>query len=370
MASTVYFAEAWGGEGGTEPIPGKAKALWKKAGFDEIIAKKDLVAVKLHFGEPGNVHTVHPFYVREIVELIKAAGGMPFVTDTNVLYRGKRNNSVDHLLTAYHNGFNYATLGAPVIISDGLKGKSFFELPTGGRRCPKAKIAADIVEADALVVLTHVTGHCLFGLGGAIKNLAMGTGSPGGKQMMHSDVKPTAEPEKCVGCRLCAKWCPVDAISFPDGKAVVDHDKCIGCGECTALCPQTAFKIQWGETVGLQERSVEFAAALTRQKAGKIAYLSYALRITADCDCGTRLGHPIVPDIGILASRDVVAIDQATVDLVKAQPAIAAGWPNGAAPGKGKDKFGAANPSTDYTVQLKYGEQMKLGTRKYELKRI
>jgi uncharacterized protein len=348
----------------------RAGALLKRAGLDEVIAEKDLVAVKLHFGEAGNTGFVQPVYVREVVARVKAAGGRPFLTDANTLYRGQRANAVDHITCALHNGFSYATVEAPVIIADGLDGRESVEVPiSGGTHFESVKIGSAAVHADAMVVVTHVKGHEATGFGGALKNVGMGLGCRSAKQRMHADFSPDPDAAKCTACGRCVQWCPVDAITIgPDRVAVVDHAVCYGCGECVAACPYGAIAIEWKTTPeAIQEKIAEHVAGAVAGKDGKVIYLSFVTDVTPDCDCWHFSDAAMVPDIGVLASTDPIAIDQAAYDLVR----DAAGLPGTRAEGHsaGEDTFAAVS-GIDGTHAMAYGERMGLGTRDYELKRV
>lgn len=363
MPSKVYFASARA-ERSTQEA--KVAELFKKAGLRKLVSEDDLVAVKLHFGEGDNPNTVRPGFVRAVVEEIAERGGKPFLTDANTIYRGSRSNAVDHLETAIRHGYGYETVGAPIVIGDGLRGHAFREIPFEGKYYDRVKLAAEILDADSMICLTHAKVHGMFGLGGALKNLGMGCGSRGGKQMMHAVVRPQPNPERCTGCRICARWCPADAISYKKKKAVIDKDKCIGCGECVVVCPHGAIAIDWGDAHGCQERTVEFAAAMTKELGGKVGHMSFVLRVTPGCDCMGNPGLSFVPDVGILASRDPVAIDACAIDLINKAPGI-----EGSAAEKalapGEDKFKEICPDVDWSVQLSYAEELGLGTREYEL---
>ncbi len=345
----------------------RAGALLERAGLADAIEADDLVAVKLHFGERGNTGFVQPIFVREIVHRIKQAGGKPFLTDANTLYRGQRFNAVDHLSCAVHNGFAYATVEAPIIIADGLDGREAVDVPiTGGKHFESVRIGSAAVHADAMVVVTHVKGHEATGFGGALKNVGMGLGSRSAKQRMHSDFTPEVTAEKCTACARCVKWCPVDAITIgPDRVATVDFSVCYGCGECVASCPYAAIATQWKTTPeAIQEKIAEHTAGALAGKEGKVVYLSFLTNISPDCDCWNFSDASIVPDIGILASTDPIAIDQAAYDLVTA----AAGLPDsrGEGMGEGEDKF-ARITGIDGTMAMAHGEALGLGTRAYEL---
>jgi uncharacterized Fe-S center protein len=349
---------------------GRAGALLERAGLKDAIFDKDLVAVKLHFGEEGNTGFVHPIHVREVVRRIKDAGGRPFLTDANTLYRGQRANAVDHLECALHNGFSYATIEAPLVIADGLDGRDAVDVPiSGGRHFESVRIGSAAVYADAMVVVTHVKGHEATGFGGAIKNVGMGLGCRSSKQRMHADFRPEVTAEKCTACKRCVQWCPVGAIVISSGKvAVVDSEVCYGCGECVAACPYGAIATQWKTTPeALQEKIVEHVMGAVAGKDNKVLYLSFVTAVSPDCDCWSFSDAPIVGDIGVLASTDVVAIDTAAYDLVTAAAGLPGSLGEGMEPGL--DTFTAVT-GVDGTTAMAYAEKMGLGTRAYELVRM
>ncbi|MDZ4180923.1 MAG: DUF362 domain-containing protein [Coriobacteriia bacterium] len=365
--ATVYFAPV--GRATNQRVVPRAGALLDRAGLSSAVSENDLVAVKLHFGERGNTGFVQPIFVREAVARVKAAGGKPFLTDANTLYRGQRFNAVDHLACAIHNGFSYATVEAPVIIADGLDGRDAVDVPIVGGRGTDShtlEVFAAAAHADAMVAITHVKGHEATGFGGALKNVGMGLGCRSAKQRMHSDFSPAPDAEKCTACGRCVTWCPVDAISIgPDRVAVVDYEVCYGCGECVAACPFGAISIAWKTTPeAIQEKIVEHVAGAVAGKDGKVVYLSFVTNVSPDCDCWHFSDASIVSDIGVLASTDIVAIDQAAYDLVTAAVGLAGS--RGQDMGVGDDKF-AAITGIDGTVALAYAAAMGLGTRDYRL---
>ncbi|TDB37772.1 MAG: DUF362 domain-containing protein [Actinobacteria bacterium] len=344
----------------------RAGALLERAGLKTAIAEGDLVAIKLHFGEQGNTGFVNPVFVREVVRRVKDVGGRPFLTDANTLYRGQRANAVDHLECALHNGFSYATIEAPLVIADGLDGRDAVDVPIGGRHFESVRIGSAAVYADAMIAVTHVKGHEATGFGGAIKNVGMGLGCRSAKQRMHADFKPEVTAEKCTACARCVKWCPVGAITIgPDRVARVDYEVCYGCGECVAACPYAAIATQWKTDANmLQEKIVEHVAGAVAGKGGKTLYLSFVTAVSPDCDCWSFSDAPIVPDIGVLASEDIVAIDQAAYDLVTA--AVGLPGSRGEGMGSGADKFTAIT-GVDGARAMAYAEEYGLGTREYEL---
>ncbi|PKQ37721.1 MAG: 4Fe-4S ferredoxin [Actinobacteria bacterium HGW-Actinobacteria-1] len=344
----------------------RAGALLERAGLKNAIAEGDLVAVKLHFGEQGNTGFVNPVFVREVVRRVKGMGGRPFLTDANTLYRGQRANAVDHLECALHNGFSYATIEAPLVIADGLDGRDAVDVPVSGRHFESVRIGSAAVYADAMIAVTHVKGHEATGFGGAIKNVGMGLGCRSAKQRMHADFKPEVTAEKCTACARCVKWCPVGAITIgPDRVARVDYEVCYGCGECVAACPFAAIATQWKTDANmLQEKIVEHVAGAVTGKEGKTLYLSFVTAVSPDCDCWNFSDAPIVPDIGVLASEDIVAIDQAAYDLVTA--AVGVPGSRGEGMDSGDDKFTAIT-GVDGTRAMAYAEELGLGSREYEL---
>ncbi len=362
MPSTVYIARV--GDLGKVSLLDATQRLFDDAGLRECIEQDDLTAVKLHFGERGNMAFVAPIFVRRVVDRVKAHGGKPFLTDSNTLYRGSRGNAVDHTTTAIENGFGYATVGAPIVIADGMDGKEYVEVQVNGDHFETVKIGAAAVHADSIVAVTHFKGHEATGFGGVMKNLGMGLGSRAGKQQMHADFLPDVDPDKCTACGECADWCPVDAISIGE-VAFTDHGICIGCGECVATCPYSAIAVDWGtDAAKMQEKIAEYAKGALRGKEGKAGFISFLLNITPDCDCWHFSGAPIVPDIGILASTDPVAIEQASLDLVSAAPALA-----DSLKGEKGDKFRALT-GVDGTAVLDHAAKLGLGSREYELRAL
>jgi len=344
----------------------RAGVLLERAGLSDAVATGDLVAVKTHFGEAGNTGFVHPIHLREVCGLVRAAGGRPFLTDANTLYRGARGNAVDHIACAVRNGFSFATVEAPIVIADGLDGRDAVDVPIeGGKHFESVRIGAAAVHADAMVVVTHFKGHEAAGFGGALKNVGMGLGCRSAKQRMHADFRPEVTADKCTACRRCERSCPVSAIGIVDRVAVVDLAVCYGCGECVAACPYGAIATQWHtDASALQEKVAEHAAGALLGKEGKVVYLTFVTNISPDCDCWNFSDAPIVADIGVLAATDIVAIDQAAYDLVTA----AEGLPGSVAEGmsSGVDKF-AGISGVDGSVVMRHAEALGLGSRAYEL---
>lgn len=368
MKSDVFFADLRASH--NENLIDKVGKLLEKVRLGERIPDKALTAVKLHFGETGNLAYVRPVYVRKIVDAVIAAGGKPFLTDANTLYVGTRSDSVNHLITAIRNGFDYAVAGAPLVIADGLRGGSEVAVPVDLKRYKEVYIGSEIVRADAIVSVSHFKGHELSGFGGTIKNLGMGCASRKGKLAQHSTVSPKIDRKRCEGCGECVDRCAQHAILLVEDKAKIDPDICVGCGECILICPKGAIKIRWNQQIPVfLENMVEYTVGVLKGKEDAATFLNFVTDVSPACDCFGHNDVPIVGDIGILASNDPVAIDQASADLVN----NAQGRPDSAldkhlAPGE--DKFRALYPKVDWEIQLKYAQKLGLGTREYNLIRI
>jgi uncharacterized Fe-S center protein len=365
MSSPVYFASLRARDENSSTVA-KIKRLFDCAGFASLIKRRDRTAIKLHFGELGNDSFISPVFVRQVVEKVQECGALPFLTDTNTLYLGSRSNAVDHIRTAVLHGFDYAVVGAPLIIADGLCGKNLARVQVKGRHFRRVTIAGDIAAADSMIVLTHFKGHIVSGFGGAIKNLAMGCAPPTGKRDQHR-AHPYTIDERCIGCGKCVAVCPSSAIRMAKKRSAINRSRCIGCFECMTVCPEHAIDIDWAtEIPEFIERLVEYASGAVRGKEGKTGYFSFLTRITPDCDCVPWSDAVIVPDIGILASSDPVAIDAASFDLVNDQTGFADSLLHTHYP-KGQDKFSGTWEETNGYRQIQYAEELGMGSSRYEL---
>jgi len=370
MASKVYFVDF---------RLEKRRSLLEK--LDKLLApfdlkarfrRESLVGVKLHFGERGNLAYIRPQWVRRVVEILRAIPVKPFLTDTNTLYKGSRSDAVTHLETAFLHGFDYTVVGAPVIIADGLLGNTYERLEIDLPVLKEFFVAKEIYRAEGLVVLSHFKGHELTGFGGAIKNVGMGGAARKGKLQQHSTLSPKINKKLCIGCGACLEYCPVEAPEWVEGakrrRMRINEKKCIGCGECIALCPQGAIKVQWNEkAVSFMKKMAEYAYAVLYNKKGRVIFINFIKDVSPACDCYHFNDYPVVRDIGILASEDPVALDQASVDLVNQEPTLPGAKVEA---GPGVDKFRALYPNVDWSVQLAHAEEIGLGTRAYELERL
>jgi len=348
----------------------KLENLVIKAGIEKIGFRRKITAIKIHFGEPGNLAYLRPNYAAHIVKMLKSREAIPFLTDSNTLYYGRRSNAPSHLEAAFENGYNPLATGCPVIIADGVKGTEFREINIDLEFCKTAKIASAIADSDVVITMNHFKGHELTGFGGALKNLGMGCASVGGKLFLHSGSSPKIHEKNCTGCRICEKYCAHDAIKVgPDKIAGIDYKKCVGCGQCVAVCQYDSARVVWKNASDIACKKVsEYAFAAIKEKPS--FHISFIIDVSPNCDCWDMNDYPIVPDIGIAASFDPVALDQASADLVKAAPAL---------PGsrirkdhenddlRGKDKFRLAHPDTFWQVGIKHAEKIGLGNTAYEL---
>ena len=351
----VYLSRTSNGES-SDSLQRKLKTLLGDSGILKGVSKNDYVAIKLTVGERENKSYLKPQYARSIVESIKEKKAVPFLTDTNVLYHGKRQNAIDHLETAHGHGFTLENTGAPLIIADGLFGRSVRDVEINKDYIKSAKIALAALESDFIFGLSHLTAHMLSGFGGAIKNVGMGLANKAGKQIQHSSVKPKVKKGYCAACGLCVAECPAGAIEIKTGTAQIDPKTCIGCAECLIACKFDALTISWEtDCARLQARMAEYAyaAIYDKVKAKKCAFVTFATKISAECDCMDGEYPVVADDIGILASEDPVAIDKASFDLVLAQ--------------KGFDPFKKKHPVTHPEEQISHAAKIGLGSAEYEL---
>ena len=351
-----------------ENMSQKLKRLFKALEPEKVVKPKSIWAIKIHFGERGNHTFIRPHLVRGFVDELKDLGARPFLTDANTLYVGGRSNAVDHLETAVLHGFGYEVTGAPLIIADGLRGASEVAIEVNRGGVKKAYISADFITADGAVILSHVKGHELTGFGGALKNLGMGAASRRGKLDQHSDLSPKVTSKKCVGCGRCLRQCAHQAIDMAKKKAKINPDKCVGCASCIPVCPQEAITIPWnGDAPRFMKKMIEYSKAAVDGKDGNVLYVNFINGLSPLCDCVNHSDAPIVADLGILASRDPVALDLASAELVNQAPGLPGSVLPESAMAPGADKWTALHPDCHWRFQLEYAEQIGLGSRKYKL---
>ncbi|KUK10951.1 MAG: 4Fe-4S ferredoxin, iron-sulfur binding domain protein [Clostridia bacterium 41_269] len=315
MAAKVYFARLKNGSTPYEQAQ-KTKEIFDAAGAEKCISPGDFVAIKVHVGEKNNITHMHPEIARAVVEKVKENEGLPFLTETSTLYKGERENAIKHIMHAHRRGFGIDQVGAPFIMADGLAGNTEIEVEINGELNKTVKIAREIRLADAMVIISHPTGHMLTALGACIKNLGMGLASRMGKMRQHSSMKPTIKESKCRLCGKCIEWCPENIIEERGSSAFINSEKCIGCGECLAVCRFGAVEYNFGrDSVIVQKEMAEHAYGVIKGKEDKCFFINVLVNMTKDCDCLDKKQEKIISDIGILGSFDPVAIDKATLDL-------------------------------------------------------
>ena len=369
MASKVYFADLRADV--HENLQQKLTRLMKTAGMGDIDFRDKFVAIKLHFGEPGNLAFLRPNWARTVADFVKERGGKPFLTDCNTLYVGGRKNALDHMDSAMLNGFNPMTTGCQIIIADGLKGSDEVEVPVaGGEYVKNAKIGRAVMDADVFISLTHFKGHEEAGFGGCLKNIGMGCGSRAGKMEQHNAGKPHVAQKHCIGCGQCRKICAHGAPIIENGKAHIDHDKCVGCGRCIAVCPKDAVRIDWDETTtNLNCKIAEYTKAVVDGR--PCFHISLVIDVSPNCDCHAENDMAIVPNVGMFASFDPVALDMACVDAVNAQTPLRGSAADDAhAKAHVHDHFQRLHPDTNWRSCLEHGEKIGIGTREYEVIKI
>ncbi|MBQ9031558.1 MAG: DUF362 domain-containing protein [Parasporobacterium sp.] len=367
--STVYFTSFKIRH--QETLLQKLHHLMKKAGFETIDFTDKYAAIKIHFGEYGNLAFLRPNYARVVADYVKERGGKPFLTDCNTLYVGSRKNALDHMDTAYLNGFSPLQTGCHVIIADGLKGTDEALIPINLEYVKEAKIGRAIMDADVFLTLSHFKGHEEAGFGGALKNIGMGCGSRAGKMEQHSDGKPYVDQSRCVGCHACEKICAHGAPVFENGKAWIDHDRCVGCGRCLAICPKNAVEPTYQDSVKLLNYKIaEYSYAVLKGRPS--FHISLICDVSPFCDCHAENDIPIIPDVGMLASFDPVALDQACVDLCNQMPVIAGSrldqhLKEFGSEDSNHEHFHMNHPDAEWETCLEHAEKIGIGTRKYEL---
>lgn len=363
-ASKVYFTNLRAHNG--DNLLKKLERLIKKAGIGEIDFEGKFVAIKLHFGEPGNLAFLRPNYAKVVADVVKELGGKPFLTDCNTLYVGGRKDALEHIESAYLNGYSPFSTGCHVIIADGLKGTDDVFVPVeGGEYVKEAKIGRAVMDADVFISLSHFKGHEATGFGGCLKNIGMGCGSRGGKMEMHSAGKPHVDADLCIGCKACSKICAHDAAVVENKKATINHDKCVGCGRCIGVCPKDAVCAASDESNDILNCKIaEYSKAVVDGRPH--FHISLVIDVSPYCDCHAENDAAIVPDVGFFASFDPVALDVACADAVNRQPVIKNSL-LGESCHEGHDHFGAVSPNTNWKTCIAHAKKIGLGTDEYEL---
>ena len=349
-----------------EGLPKKLQKLIRAAGIENIDFENKYTAIKIHFGEPGNIAYLRPNYAKAVADVVKSLGGKVFLTDCNTLYVGGRKNALDHIDSAYENGYSPFSTGCHVIIADGLKGTDEAYVPVeGGEYVKEAKIGQAVMDADIIISLNHFKGHEATGFGGALKNLGMGCGSRAGKMEMHSAGKPLVNEKKCIGCGSCVRICAHDGVRVTDKKAFIDHNRCVGCGRCIGACPVDAVHPGEDESYDILNKKIaEYAYAVVAGRPN--FHINLVIDVSPYCDCHAENDLPIVPDVGMFVSFDPVALDVACADAVNAQPVT----PGSLLDERNRchhDHFTDVTPETNWHSCVEHAEKLGIGTCAYEL---
>jgi hypothetical protein len=353
-AGKVYFIKVKE-QDAAAAVGSKLSRLIDESRVLDVVEKKDKVAVKIHFGEEGNIGHVHPRYAGIVCQKIIDKTACPILADTNTLYLGRRTNSADHIKLAHEHGFTKKACGGEVIVPDDTKKENVSSVKINGDFFKTAKVASVFLKSDSIVSLAHFKGHIMTGFGGSLKNIGMGCASREGKLAQHSEVAPVVYIKKCKACKACIKACPVGAINLEGSHIVIDQAKCIGCATCIAVCAQGAIDVAW-ESGGsnIQEKMAEYASAiLSKKKKNRCAFINFATKITKECDCLAKDDPRILPDIGIFASNDPVGVDKACYDACINE--------------RGKSIFKVVHPDRDGLKQLIHAHHLGLGELDYEL---
>lgn len=367
----VYFTDMHTREFG-DGLPVKLKNLIRAAGISDIDMEGKFVAIKIHFGERGNVAHLRPQFAKAVVDVVKELGGKPFLTDCNTMYPGSRKNALEHLECAWENGFNPISCGCPIIIADGLKGTDEALVPVeGGEYIKTAKIGRAIMDADVYISLNHFKGHNFASLGGALKNTGMGCGSRAGKKEQHSSGIAQIDENLCRGCRQCLNNCANGGLQFDSKrKKMTVTDNCVGCGNCLGACNFDAIGFRNDEANELLSRRIaEYAKAVV---AGRPSFhINLLMDISPSCDCHCENDTPMLPNIGMLASKDILAVDQASVDLCqKAEPLPGSQLyeaVHSAEFHESGNHFNNLHPLSDWKSCFEQAEKLGIGSRDYEL---
>ncbi len=368
--SIVYFASArakkWKYD---DSMPGKLEALLREFNLARYFEPKEWVAVKTHFGSEGAHRIVRPVFLRKVVDALHAAGAKPFVTDS------VRIKGLDYLHVANENGINHLSVGAPVILADGLYGHDNL-MVMAGDILGEIAVASVIHDVPAMVVCSHVKGHIQAGYGGAIKNVAMGGVSSShrtcgwkcGRGAMHTlgEGMLSWDRDRCELCGQCMEICPLDVITFVNGELRWNGDECWRCGRCERVCQSGALSLPKDDERFMRSLAEAAKAVLSTFKKNKVIYINFLTEIQPECDCMPVADVPVIQDQGIMLSDDIVAIEQATIDFLLKAPPLPQSVAGEKAISPGDDILFKLS-AKPYSIQIEESERLGLGSRSYEL---
>ena len=369
----VYFASArakkWNYQ---DSLPGKLERLLEKMGMMNYFSPDEWIAVKTHFGSEGAHRIIRPVFLRKIVDALKKIGAKPFVTDT------VRIKGLDYLEVASQNGINHLSVGAPVVLADGLYGNDNIMI-RAGEILGEVAVASLIHDVPAMVVCSHVKGHINSGYAGAIKNMAMGGVSSAhrsggwkcGRGSMHTFGAGGLvwDAEKCELCYQCRDICPLDSITFKDDALVWDGDVCWRCGRCERVCQSESLMLPGEDRRFMRSLAEAAKAVMSTFEPRKIIFVNFLTEIQPECDCMPAADVPVIQDIGILISEDIVSVEQASIDMLTAAEPL----PRSLAADKqirNGDDILMQLHHKPYLLQVEEAEGLGIGSRKYELVRI
>jgi uncharacterized Fe-S center protein len=357
MASKVYFASARVPEYQRWWLPKasmtkKMERVFYACNLQDVCTGE--VALKLHMGEPGDTHYIRPIFAATLVDLIKKEGGTPTVIETSGMgWLANRTSEEKHLEAARRNGFSKETIGADIKMIDGELGLDAI---------PDSVVAAGLSYFDTMLVLSHVTGHIQAGFGGAIKNIGLGCVTKSGKYKVHYVDRPQIDKEKCTKCDACIEICPSEAVENYEVT-----DSCTSCSLCLDVCKPGAINADFRNPIDLTKTISDNAAEVLRH-VDSIGFINLAIDVLPHCDCHPFSDLPMVPDIGVLASHDPLAVDRASIDKVNESKGVHGSSADDASVlDSGTDKFTAVNTHTSWKEQLARAKELGIGSQKYEI---
>ncbi|MHB0856471.1 MAG: DUF362 domain-containing protein [Anaerolineae bacterium] len=357
MPATVHFASmAYDRLDPDATLPAKFKRILARYPLEEM-AQGKRVAVKMHLGGNLGYSTIPPLFVRILVQALKEAGGEVFVTDSNWGVDG-----------AAARGYTREVLGAPLIPVAGLGDRYFYPKPADYRDLQEIRVAGEIHDADVLIDLSHVKGHGCCAYGGACKNLAMGCVTGETRSQIHALEGGLAwDEDLCTHCEACIDACKYGANRFTEeGRYEIRYHDCHYCQHCANACPQGAITLDPNGFDHFQEgMALATRAVLDTFDPTRVLFINLLIQITYVCDCWGLTTPALVPDIGLLVSRDIVAIEQASLDLIQIEDLIRQGLPAGKQIGTEGHLFQRIH-GKDPFVQLDALARHGLGSRVYE----